>query len=209
MTTDDEEPVGIEPYPTPVRVCKRCSTQAQTNAEACPYCGTPYVKARRKLGRRGKRFLLLLTALLLVGGAAAGVVAKQRHDDQVAKEKAADAAAEKQRLAEEKAAKEEAEAQAELEKLERELRESSINSMRKSITKDARARVAEGLLDGPIYGTQCDRVGGGSIDDLDTKTTRFECLAINEKKSGGMVEGYRFTATMNWDKGSYQWRLGG
>lgn len=202
MNDENEQPAE----PAPMRVCKRCSTQARTTSDTCPYCDASYVRRRR---RPSKRVAIALIGVLVLGGATAGVVAKQRHDDQVAKEKAADAAAEKQRLAEEKAAKEEAEAQAELEKLERELRESSINSMRKSITKDARARVAEGLLDGPIYGTQCDRVGGGAIDDLDTKTTRFECLAINEKKSGGMVEGYRFTATMNWDKGSYQWRLGG
>lgn len=153
--------------------------------------------------------LAALLVLVLAGGVTAGVIAKQRHDDRIAEEKAEAKRAEQSRRAAERAAREEAETQKALDKIQRDYRRDSINEMRKSITKDARSRVADGFLEGPIYGTQCDRVGGGAIDDLEARTTRFECLAVNEKKSGGLVEGYRFTATMDWDDGSYQWRLGG
>jgi len=80
--------------------------------------------------------------------------------------------------------------------------------MQKSITKDAKERVADGELEGPIYYTSCDPLGGGSVDDLTALTTTFECLAVNEKLGGGQVRGWVFSATANWDEGSWSWRLG-
>ena len=84
-----------------------------------------------------------------------------------------------------------------------------LTSIDRPIIKDAKRRVTEGHLDGPIYGTQCNPVGGGSVSNLDAKTTKFECLAVTTKNDDGTVEGYRFSATMNWDEGSWTWRLGG
>ncbi len=80
--------------------------------------------------------------------------------------------------------------------------------MQQSITKDAKGRVGDGFLDGPILFTSCDPLGGGSVDDLTARTTTFECLAINERLGGGQVSGYRFSATANWDESSWTWRLG-
>jgi hypothetical protein len=68
--------------------------------------------------------------------------------------------------------------------------------------------VDDGYLDGPIYGTQCDPVGGGNASDLDARTGRYSCLAYNKKKDDGTIEGYGFTATINFEKFSYQWHLG-
>jgi hypothetical protein len=77
-----------------------------------------------------------------------------------------------------------------------------------AITKMAKKDVNDGILDGPIYETQCDPVGGGSVGDLTVQTTKFECLVVNKKNSDGSSEGYKAHATMNWDSGEYQYGLG-
>ncbi len=80
--------------------------------------------------------------------------------------------------------------------------------MQASITKDAKKRVDEGVLEGPIFYTSCDPLGGGSVDDLTALTTTFECIGVNEKLKAGQVRGWAFSATMNWDEGSWTWSLG-
>lgn len=196
----------------PVKVCPHCSTQTETDGDYCPHCGAGYVHGRKGLSRRTKVIVAAVLGALVIGGGAVAVVVKVNHDNQVAEDKqraeaAAKAAAELRRR-EELAAQLEAEGDKIEDELERSIRQSSVRGMRKSITKDAKSRVAEGSLEGPIYGTQCDPVGGGSVSNLDAKTTKFECLAIQKKNDDGTVEGWRFSATMNWDKGSYTWRLG-
>lgn len=202
--------------PVPVKVCPHCSTQTETDGDYCPQCGASYVHGRKGLSRRSKIIAAAVVGVLVLGGGAVAIVTKVNHDNQVTEDrqraeaaaKAAAVAAAAQRRQEEQIAQQKADAKAERDKIERSIRQLAVRGMRKSITKDARSRVAEGVLDGPIYGTQCDPVGGGSVSNLDAKTSRFECLAIDKKNGDGTVEGYRFTATMNWDKGSYTWRLG-
>ena len=74
--------------------------------------------------------------------------------------------------------------------------------------KDAQKREAEGRLTGPFSRSSCTPLGGGSIDDLTAKTGTFECIAVNKKDDDGTESGYVFSATVNWDTGEYQWRLG-
>lgn len=154
-----------------------------------------------------------IVALLLVGGAGAGVAAKVRSDRATvaAKEAAeAKAAVEAKRKAEKEAAAERAaEAKRAAEEAERSERERLIKQMQKSIAKDARADADDGMLDGPIFYTSCDPLGGGSVDDLTVLTTTFECIAANEKFDDGGARGYVYSATMNWDEYSWTWRLGG
>lgn len=196
----------------PVKVCPHCSVQSQTDGQYCPHCGASYVHGRKGLAKRTKVIVAAVLGALVLAGAGVAIAQKVSHDNQVAEEKrqaeAAAKAAAAQRKQEELAAQKEEEAQAERDRIERSIRASAVRGMRKSITKDAKERVTEGILDGPIYGTQCDPVGGGSQDNLEAKTTKFECLAIHKKNGDGTVEGWRFSATMNWDDGSYTWRLG-
>lgn len=196
----------------PVKVCPHCSVQSQTDGQYCPHCGASYVHGRRGLAKRTKLIIVGVLGALVLAGAGVAIAQKVSHDNQVAEDKrqaeAAAKAAAAQRKQEELAAQKEEEAQAEQDRIERSIRASAVRGMRKSITKDAKQRVSEGVLDGPIYGTQCNPVGGGSEDNLEAKTTKYECLAINKKNGDGTVEGWRFSATMNWDDGSYTWRLG-
>ncbi len=94
-----------------------------------------------------------------------------------------------------------------LEAAERKVRKSIIRQMQTSITEDARERVTEGDLNGPIMYTSCDPLGGGSVDDLTALTTTFDCIAVNEELGGSRVSGYGFTSTVNWDEGSWTWQL--
>lgn len=100
------------------------------------------------------------------------------------------------------------EAKAAAARAERRLRTNLVKQMQGSITKDAKERVVDGELEGPIYYTSCDPLGGGSVDDLTALTTTFECIAVNERLEGGQVRGWVFSATANWDEGSWTWRLG-
>lgn len=193
------------------RVCRRCSVQSQTTGDFCPNCGKSF--ARRGLSKRARLLIVAAIALVLVGGAGAGVTAKVRSDRAaVAAEEAAEAiaAAEAERKAEEEAAAERAaEAKRAAEDAERGERKRLIKKMQKSITKDARSDADDGMLDGPIFYTSCDPLGGGSVDDLTALTTTFECIAVNEKLDDGGARGYVYSATMNWDEYSWTWRLGG
>jgi hypothetical protein len=211
---DDE----IEPqYQTvPTKVCAKCSVQTNTTGEFCPHCGNSYMKKKRRLSPRIVAIVAATVVLLVVAGG--GVALKVRHDqdqeaEAAAAERSAEAAEEKQ--AEEDAAAEAAEKKrlareeaAVAEKAERAVRASIIKQMQFSITKDAKERVADGELEGPIFYTSCDPLGGGSVDDLTALTTTFDCLAVNEKLDGGQVRGWVFSSTVNWNKGSWSWRLG-
>ena len=151
-------------------------------------------------------------ALLIVGIPAGALAVKIRSDhaaESAARHKAAIkadaqavAADQKTAAAERRRASKEA-----ADKADRRERRSVVKQMQASITKDAKEDVDSGTLDGPIYYSSCDPLGGGSQDDLTALTTTYECVAVNEKLKGGNVRGYVYSATANWNEGSYSWRL--
>ena len=75
------------------------------------------------------------------------------------------------------------------------------------MVKDARDKVTAQLLTGPILSASCTPLGGGSADDLTALSGTFECFAVNKKNTDGTYSGYTFNATVNWNDGSYTWRL--
>lgn len=192
------------------RVCGRCSVQSQTSGDFCPNCGRSYV--RRGLSKRTRLIAVGVVVLVLLGGGAAGAVAKVRHDRAA---EAAQAAAAQKAAAEVKAkadakaaAAQKAAAERAANNAERRDRRQAVKEMERTIAKDARKDVASGLLDGPIFYTTCDPLGGGSTDDLTALTTTFSCLAVTKKNNDGTVSGYAYHATMNWSEGSYSWGIG-
>ena len=206
-----------EQAPTFVRVCRKCSAQAETAGDTCPACGTPYVRPSLKsrlrgLSKRSKIVIAAVLALLIIGGAAAGaVIAVKNHNDHVRAQKAAAAkasAAAKAKAKAAAAAKAAADAKAALDKAERTVRHQGIAELQRTITADARKDVANGVLTGPILSTSCTPLGGGSTDDLNAITTTFTCLAIQKINGDGTESGYNFSATMNWNSGEMTWRLG-
>ena len=164
----------------PIKVCPHCSVQSTTAGDYCPHCGASFVHGRKGLSKRTKVIVFSIIGVLVLAGAGVGVAQKISHDNQVTEDKqraeAAAKAAAAQRRQEEAAATAAQDAQDEKDEIERSLRRSSVREMRKSITKDAKKRVAAGDLDGPIYGTQCNPVGGGSVSNLDASAASSSAL---------------------------------
>ncbi|TFC36230.1 zinc ribbon domain-containing protein [Cryobacterium sp. TMT2-42-4] len=207
-TERGEEP-GTQPIDSdvPTKVCAHCSTQSRTNGAFCPNCGKPFVHSRASR-KTVKIAAIAIAALIVLGGGTAVISRTVVHNNEVV---AQEAAAKKEKAAEvavaAKVAAEEA-AQEALDSAERDVRMTTVGEIEASITTDAQARVVEGILDGPIDKSSCTPLGGGSTDDLTAITTTFTCIAINKENADGTASGYRFSATMNWDDGSYTWHLG-
>lgn len=188
---------------SPLRVCPKCSVQAQVDGDFCPRCGASYDRTRgRRLGKRSALIGGLI--LLLILGAGTGLILKDRHDQQLKEDRAA-------ALAEEQAEAEQAEldARAEADETEREQRRDMIVELEKFIRKDARDNVRQGILDGPILSASCTATGGGSTDDLTARTGTFECIAVTKENKDSTMSGYGYTGTLDWDTGSATWQLDG
>lgn len=191
----------------PTKICAHCSVQSTTDGDFCPHCGRSFL-ASGSSSRILKYVAIAVIALLVIGVAAIGVVMKINHDNAV---EASRIAAHHRAVARERAqaaAEQRAAARREADRQERSVRHQLIRQMQASITKDAKKEARSGLLDGPIYYTTCDPLGGGSTDDLTALTTTFSCLAVDKKNGDGTVQGYRFSATANWNESSYTWHLG-
>jgi len=72
----------------------------------------------------------------------------------------------------------------------------------------AKKHVKDDLIDGPVLNVSCDPVAGGSVENLDEKTTVFQCFVANKNNKDGNMSGYYYHATMNWGTGSYTYGLG-
>jgi hypothetical protein len=197
----------------PTRVCSKCSVQSQTGGDFCPNCGRSYI--RSGLSKRTKLVAGGIAVAIVLGAGAVGVVAKVRHDHaaEVAQATAdRNAAKAAKAVAHAKAAKaakaRTVAAKRAANNAARRDRHDGVKQMEQSITKDARKDVGSGLLDGPIYYTSCNPLGGGSTDDLTAITTTFSCIAVTKKNSDGTASGYAYHATENWSEGSYSWGLG-
>ena len=204
---------GSDPDPVnqlPLKVCPRCSVQSQTDGSFCPQCAASYVGPRPR-SKISRRIVIGVLAALVIIGSAVGLFVKVSHDSQVTAERVA--AAQAQKLATDAAqAKAEAEASAAAAKQvaddqTRTERTASVAELEAAILKDAKARVKDQTLTGPILSASCTPLGGGSADDLTAVTGTFECIAVNKKNADGTSSGYRFSATINWGK-DYTWHLG-
>lgn len=158
--------------------------------------------------------VMVMVALLVLGivyvsqQAAAKRTAEDALASQVAASSSAAASSSSAAAAAKAAAAAEASAAAASEDTERAVRKVYVGELETSIEKDAKSRVTKGSLTGPIKRVSCTPTGGGSLDDLTSLTTTFECIAVNKTNKDKTESGYIFTATMNWDDASYSWHLG-
>ena len=222
-TRDDElgEPSAVEAAPNPaesdehvaepapMRVCRKCSTQSQTAGEFCPHCGARF--GRRTIGMRGKLLVGALVVALLAAGGATAVVLKINHDNAVKAEKHHKLAAARKAA---QAAQQTQQAQHAAQQAEQQIkvdeRKGLVDALQNSVTKDAQKDIDNGILNGPsITKTECTPVGGGNLQDtLADHTGDWSCLAVNQTSPDGTESGYSFSGTINYDSGSYTWRLG-
>jgi hypothetical protein len=199
----------------PIRVCRKCSTQAQTHGEFCPHCGARYGKRERSRRARLLIFGLPLLILIAAGGVAAALVI--HHDSQATAHKQAVAAHEKvvARAAAQSAARQRAAAQSALRRkraaanLQRDItnlkRETLVTGLQGAVKKDATKDVSDGVLTGSISTVQCQPATSA---DASASIANYSCLAATSE-TNGVLSGYRFSATINLNTSSYTWRLGG
>lgn len=206
-----EEPPSTESIEAQTKVCRKCSVQSLTEGGYCPSCGTPYV-ARSRFANVNKRLVVIAAAVAMAVIVGIGIALNIQHTNQVNAEQAASASAaeaENQRQTEATRASEAAAAAKQsADSAKRSQRKLIVTSLEESVQKDAEARVAKGVLDGPITRASCTPLGGGSSDDLTAITGTFQCIAVNKTDADGSSSGYRFSATVNWDDASYSWHLG-
>ena len=209
MSTQQEE------REAPIRVCRKCSAQAQTGGEFCPHCGARYATRQRSAKARLLMIGLPVVILLIAGGVAAALVV--HHNNQVAAQhRAAEAKARRvaaARLAARRAAQRQAQAaarvkraaaqaKADLAKIER---QSIVNALQGAVKNDAEKDVSDGVLNGPIMKVQCQPA---TAVDATAPIASYTCLAATSE-SNGVLSGYRFSASINVNTGSYSWHLGG
>lgn len=146
---------------------------------------------------------------LLVGACTAGVIAKVNHDNRVAQEQKEEQEerelAQQEKAEEERLAEEELETEEELERVEAEYGRESVKELEVAITEDANGEAEEGISE-YVSETSCEAEGGKV--DTSLAAQNFSCLAITSEE-GEFQEGYRYTATINYAKGNFTWRLGG
>lgn len=193
------------------KVCRKCSVQTQSVGNYCPSCGTAYV-AQRRFANVNKRIVFIVAGVLLAVIAGIGITLNIQHTNQVnAEEAAAASAAEAQNKREAETARAAAAATAAKQAADaskRTQRKLIVTALEDSVLKDAQSRVTKGVLEGPITRASCTPLGGGSSDDLTAITGTFQCIAVNKAEPDGTSSGYRFSATVNWNEGSYSWHLG-
>jgi hypothetical protein len=73
------------------------------------------------------------------------------------------------------------------------------------VKKDAEKDVSNGLLNGPILKVQCQPA---TAVDATAAIANYTCLAATSQ-TGNQLQGYRFSANINAQSGSYTWHLGG
>lgn len=214
MTDQGYQPAPELPQPAPTRVCRKCSTQAATIGDHCPNCGASYI--RRGVSKRAKITVVASgLIILLLAGAVIALAAKNSHDKTRAAQQRRAATSSSAAVASRSAASaasSSASAAAEAKQIkddaERARRKDIVAALEKSVTKDAKKDVQDGVLNGPIKKTACTPVGGGSTDLLVDTTGQFSCIAVTTTNSDGTESGYRFSAVVNWTDASYSWHLG-
>lgn len=206
------------------QTCPACGREALTAARTCPHCGAPYVVVaqRRRLSRR-QRATVGALALALIAGAALLIPhlhqSTVRFDRAQARKQAALEAAERRRLTRDVQPHRAAgtAAPTALSPGRRlAARRALLARAQASITRDARARVRRGLIDGPIAGTQCDPFPSTPTRraaENGLLTARYECIAfksrvqippVNGRRLSG-VYGFPFWVVIDYPRGTYVW----
>jgi uncharacterized membrane protein YdbT with pleckstrin-like domain len=170
------------------------------------------LRAKKRIAGLSKRNKIVVGGVvlgLLVGGIVAGAIVKVNHDNQVAQQQEEEEK-ERERAQEEKAeeeelADEELETEEELERIEAEYGRESVEELEGAITDDANGEAEEGISD-YVSETVCEAEGG--TVDTSLVAQNFSCLAVTSEE-GEFQEGYRYSATINYAKGTFTWRLGG
>lgn len=202
--------------------CIACAESIQKDALMCRYCGIKQddsnfqneslelnPQSPRVLGDRGPRKRLLIASGIIVGLSVVSVVLGVAISNQLAED---------QRRAEAKASTEAWLAERELERKRQEEEASKqaevnqrilyVQQIESSVSDLAKKHIREGVLSGKVLETNCTPISGYSLDNLDQSSTTFDCFVATKDNGDGTRSGYSYTAVMDWDSGSYTYKLG-
>jgi len=217
------EAFAAHQQPELTRRCAFCGQEGTTSFEHCPHCGHSYFDRPPRLGRTARRGLLALGTLMLAGLAVWIVpqLVDYRHhtDAQTRARRAALVAAERARLRAEQrphhgrapALRAAASAPA---GTRLRARRRLVSRVEASITADARARIARGLLEGqPPSVTRCGPLTRNQVkgdeEDLAKSIGRYSCVAVvreatHDGKRAGLF-GIPFVAALDFRRFTYVW----
>lgn len=156
-------------------------------------------------------------ALAVAGGAAALVVpaideGKRERSEAERRRDAEYEAAKRRRLAEEgipRSGRGERPAGPLAPARERRARRALVRDLERAITRDARARVRAGKLDGPVLGTECEINPPSRRPmerDLGVRSADYDCLAvISRDPEGRFITGHTFEARVDYRRFRFSW----
>jgi hypothetical protein len=92
---------------------------------------------------------------------------------------------------------------------ERRARRALVRDLERAITRDARARVRAGELDGPVLATECqiNPPSRRPIErDLSARGSEYDCLAVKSRDpEGRFVTGHTFQARVDYRRFRFAW----
>lgn len=202
--------------------CVACAESIQRDAVICRFCGIKQSdsnfqenseginpRAPKEIGHRVTRKRILITSGVVVSLSAISLVLGVAISNQLAED---------QRRAEAKASTEAWLAERELERKRQEeeaIRQAEINQrilnvqqIESSVSDLAKKHIREGVLSGKVLETNCTPISGYSLDNLDQSSTTFDCFVATKDNGDGTRSGFSYTAVMDWDSGSYTYKLG-
>jgi hypothetical protein len=84
-----------------------------------------------------------------------------------------------------------------------------VADLERAITRDARARVRAGKLDGPVLATECQINPPSQRPrerDLSVRRMEYECLAITSRDPAGQfIVGHTFDAVVDYRRFRFTW----
>jgi hypothetical protein len=222
-TTRDDVRGALARGEAPLRSCPSCGREARTRDERCPHCRASYFARPPRFSGRARALLIAVCGLVAAGALAITVVlvtdAKRERDAREATERRARIEAERARLrrvqAPHRGAARALRPAAGASRAERlAARAALVDAVRERITRDARARVVAGELDGPISQTECGpllRSPDAVPDDrmLSRRIGRYDCVAVKADvaRDGTSVGrlGHPFVAALDFERFTFVW----
>jgi hypothetical protein len=207
----------VEP---PLRTCRTCGNVERNIHFRCSNCGRDYAAAPPRFSRRAKLTVAVVAGVVVVVALAVAIslleTSKSEHNEEQA---AADRAAAQREAASLRAAQrpvvgrlaaptDPAGAPA-AQRLR--ARRAQVAAFQGAITRDARHRVADGRLQGPIQTTLCSNIQRGiprgDEQNLGIRIGRYDCVASQRPviKQGKVVGhlGYDYFGSLDFATGAY------
>jgi type II secretory pathway pseudopilin PulG len=91
---------------------------------------------------------------------------------------------------------------------ERQQRAAMIPEIEAAIATMAEEHIADGMIDGAVLDVGCTPVDRYSLDDLTQPSAVLECFVGTEDVGDGMMRGYDYNATVDWETGRYSYGFG-